>query len=75
MAKAKISNADLVWVFTEKLRSCGDCAPTISIAIVPTEDGWRAITSRKDRRAHPLCAKRIERVQKQLGQIYVLAKD
>jgi hypothetical protein len=75
MAKTKISSTDLIWVFTEKLRSFGDCAPTVCIAIVPAEDGWRAITSRKDLHAHPLCAKRIERVQKQLRQIYVLAKD
>jgi hypothetical protein len=70
----KISNTDLVWVFTEKLRSFDDCGP-VSIAIVPSEDGWRAIASRKDRHAHPLCAKRIELVQKQLREIYVLAKD
>jgi hypothetical protein len=75
MAKTEISSTDLVWVFTEKLRSFGDCAPTLSIAIVPSEDGWRAIASRNHRHAHPLCAKRIEQVQKQLREIYVLAKD
>jgi hypothetical protein len=31
---------DLVWAFTEKLKSFTDCAPTISIAIVPIKDGW-----------------------------------
>jgi len=75
MAKPKISSTDLIWVFIEKLKSFGDCALTVAIAILPTENGWRAITSRKDHRAHPRCAKRIERVQKQLRQIYVLAKD
>ena len=75
MAKTKISSADLVWVFTEKLRSFGDCAPILSIAIVPSEDGWRAIANRNHRHAHPLCAKRIEQVQKQLREIYVLVQD
>ena len=75
MAKAKISNADLVWVFTEKLKSFGDCAPTVTIAIVPNKDGWTAIASRKDHNTHPRCAKRIEEVQMELREIYVLAKD
>jgi hypothetical protein len=52
MAKTEISNADLVWVFTEKLKPFRDCAPTISIAVVPTEGGWTAIASRKDHNTH-----------------------
>jgi hypothetical protein len=75
MAKTNISNADLVWVFTEKLKSFGDCSPAISIAIVPSKDGWSTIASRRDRHAHPLCAKRIEQVQVELRELYVLAKD
>ena len=75
MAKTKISNADLVWIFTEKLKSFGDGAPAISIAIVPNKDGWTAIASRNDRNHHPRCAKRIEQVQRELREIYVLAKD
>jgi hypothetical protein len=64
MPKTKISNADLGWIFTEKLRSFDDCAPTVSIAIVPCEDGWRAIASRKDGVGHPLCARRLEQGSK-----------
>ena len=75
MAKTQISNADLVWVFTEKLKSFRDVAPAISIAIVPNKDGWTAIASRIDRNHHPRCAKRIEQVQRELREIYVLAKD
>jgi hypothetical protein len=75
MAKTKISNADLVWVFTEKLKSFRDCAPTVSIAIVPNKGGWTAIASRNDRNHYPRCAKRIEQVQRELREIYVLAKD
>jgi len=75
MTKTQISNADLVWVFTETLRSFGDCAPTVSIAIVPNKGGWTAIASRKDRKNYPRCAKRVEEVQTELREIYVLAKD
>jgi hypothetical protein len=75
MAKTNISNADLVWVFTEKLKSFGDCSPAISIAIVPSKDGWSTIASRKDRHAHPFCAQRIEQVQGELRELCVLAND
>ena len=75
MAKTKISNSDLVWVFTERLRSFNERAAPISIAIVPNKDGWTAIASRGDRIAHPGCAKRMEQVQRELREIYVLAKD
>ena len=75
MAKAKISNADLVWVFTEKLKSFRDCAPAISVAIVADKNGWTAVASRNDRNHHPRCAERVEHVQRELREIYVLAKD
>jgi len=75
MVKIAISNVDLVWVFTEKLKSFRDDAPAISIAIVPDKDGWSAIASRNDRNHHPRCAKRIEQVQRELREIYVLARD
>jgi hypothetical protein len=75
MAKTKLSNADLVWVFTEKLKSFRDCAPTVTIAIVPNKGGWTAIASRNDRNHHPRCAQHIEQVQRELREIYVLAKD
>ena len=75
MVKIAISNVDLVWVFTEKLKSFRDDAPAISIAIVPDKDGWSAIASRNDRNHHPRCAKRIEQVQRELHVNYVLARD
>ncbi len=50
--------------------------PAVSIAIVPTgEDGWAAVTTARVRAAYPLCARRIEQIQKQLRGIYVLAED
>lgn len=73
MAKTTISNADLIWAFTEKLKSFRDGAPAISIAIVATQDGWTAIASRKYRNRYPHYAKRVEMVQRELREIYVLA--
>jgi hypothetical protein len=73
MAKTTISNADLIWVFTEKLKSFRDGAPAISVAIVPTEDGWTAIASQKYRNRYPRYAERVEKVQRELREIYVLA--
>jgi hypothetical protein len=75
MAKTKISSSDLVWIFTEKLRSFDECSPGTNIAIVPSEDGWTAVMGARRRGQHPRCDRRIEQIQKQLREIYVLAKD
>ena len=75
MAKTRISNADLLWIFSERLRSFKECAAPISIAIVPNKGGWTAIASRRDRFTHPRCAKRIEQVHRELRELYILAKD
>jgi hypothetical protein len=75
MAKTRISSSDLVWIFTEKLRSFDECSPGTNIAIVPSEDGWTAVMGARRRGQHPRCDRRIEQIQKQLRQIYVLAKD
>jgi hypothetical protein len=73
MAKIKILTTDLVWIFTEKLRSFGNWFP--DIAIVPSKDGWTVVMSGRGRAEYPRCARRIEQIQKQLREIYVLAKD
>jgi len=57
------------------LSSFDDCSPSIAIAIVPSREGWTAVTTHRDRTDHPNCGKRIEQLQKQLREIYVLAKD
>jgi hypothetical protein len=75
MAKTRISSSDLVWIFTEKLRSFDECSPGTNIAIVPSEDGWTAVTGGRRRGQYPRCDRRIEQIQKQLREIYVLAKD
>jgi hypothetical protein len=75
MAKKAISSTDLAWIFKQRLTAFGDCAPTVTIAIVPSKSGWVAITGARDRVSRPLCVKRIEQIQKQLRGIYVLAKD
>ena len=75
LAKAKISSTDLIWIFREKLSSFDDCSPEIPIAIVPTDRGWRAVTAPRDRTGRPHCVRRIEQIQKQLREVYILAKD
>ncbi len=73
MAKIRVSSIELVWIFHEALESFDDCSPTTAIAIVPSPDpGWMAVTSAKSRIQNPLCAKRVEAIQKQLREIYIL---
>jgi hypothetical protein len=74
MAKIKISTTDLVWIFTEKMRSFDKWF--LGIAIVPSKNGWTAVTgARRRRAAYRRCARRVEQIQKELREIYVLAKD
>ena len=75
MAKTKISSTDLIWIFREKLSSFDDCPRTMSIAIVPSDETWTALTTQQIRKERPDCVKRIEQIQKQLREVYVLAKD
>jgi hypothetical protein len=75
LAKIKISSTDLIWLFQEKLSSFDECPRSISIAIVPSDEGWTAVTCQRDRKGHPDCVKRTEQLQKQLREVYVLAKD
>jgi hypothetical protein len=72
MRKQAVSSTDLAYIFTERLKEFGDCAPTISIAIVPTADGWQAVTNNWARFKNPRCAKRIEQVQKELQKTYAV---
>jgi hypothetical protein len=75
LAKAKISSTELIWIFQERLSSFDECPRSISIAIVSSDEGWTAVTSQRDRKGHPDCVKRIEQLQKQLREVYVLARD
>jgi hypothetical protein len=73
MAKKAISSTDLIWIFHEKLKEFDDCPGSVSIAIVPMPDvGWTALISSKQRARHPLCARRVEELQKQLREMYGL---
>jgi len=76
MARKTISSTDLIWIFHEKLEAFDDCQEGAPIAIVPTSDvGWMAVMSAKGRTQNPVCARRVESIQKELREIYVLAKD
>jgi len=75
VAKKRISNTDLIWIFREKLSAFSDCPGSIKIAIIPSDAGWAVVIAHRDRNAYPGCVKRIEQIQKQLRDVYVLAED
>ena len=73
MTKTKISSTDLVWIFRERLSSFDDRFKVAPIAIVPSEDGWEVVTSRRYR--NPELDKRIAQIQAELRAVYTLARD
>jgi hypothetical protein len=75
LAKKRISSTDLIWIFWVKLSSFAYCLPSIKIAIVPSDEGWTVVVAQNDRNKCPRRIKRIEQIQKQLREVYVLAKD
>jgi hypothetical protein len=74
MAKKAVSNADLVWLFHEKLKEFDGCPESgLSIAIVPAPDvGWTALMDPRQQNKHSLCARRVRAIQKQFREMYVL---
>jgi hypothetical protein len=74
MAKKAISSTDLIWLFHEKLKESDDCPGSgLSIAIVPAADvGWTVLISPRQQTKFPICAKRVEVIQKQFREMYVL---
>jgi hypothetical protein len=74
MAKQKISNTDLLWIFHEKLSEYGD--HRISLAIIRGDKGeWQVATQRRLPKREPDLATRIGAIEKQLRKQYVLAAD
>jgi hypothetical protein len=74
MAKIWISSTELVWVFHQRLEAFDDSSKQVPIAIVPVPDvGWMALMSAKSRTQNPHWARRVEDIQKQLREIYVLS--
>ena len=74
MAKKPISSTDLAWIFRERLRETGACGSAVSIAIVRNESGWIAVTDKAHLRRFPGCAEQMERIQKELREIYDLRR-
>ena len=75
LAKKRISSIDLIWIFREKLSSFAECPASIKIAIVPSDESWTVVMTQHERNRRPHRVKRIEQIQKQLREVYVLAKD
>jgi hypothetical protein len=72
VARTRISNPELGWIFTEKLRAAGLLT---SVAIIPGKDGWTAVTSKRGAGKSDLRAAQVARIQRELRKIYTLAKD
>ena len=72
MVRTKIASADLLWIFRERLSIINDRFKVAPIAIIPSDDGWEAITSRQYRKAQPEIARCIERIQTELRPVYRL---
>jgi len=53
----KISNADLLWIFRERMASFDGRFKAAPIAILPSENGWEAVTAHRYRNAEPQVAK------------------
>ena len=71
----KISNADLLWIFRERMASFDGRFKAAPIAILPSENGWEAVTAQRYRNAEPQLAKRIAQIQAELRTVYRLARD
>jgi len=76
MTRTKISSTDLNFLFQERLRRFEDYPlHGIPIAIVPSDHGWTAVLTPRDRKRRPEWVVRIEAIEKRLQTIYVLKKD
>ena len=67
MAKSRISATDLIWIFKERMQAFEDCASGISLAIVPSKEGWSVVMNAHGRNDNPRCAKRIQQLESQLA--------
>jgi hypothetical protein len=72
--KTNISNGDLTFIFTEKLRAFDECGQA-RIAIVSDGSTWRAILTHGKDQTTMLCRRRMELIQKQLREIYILDEN
>ena len=75
MVKTKVSATELVWIFQQRIRDYGDCPMGTDVAIVSSGDGWTVATNARQRRKYPLCAKRIDKLQRELREVYALTRD
>jgi hypothetical protein len=75
VAKTKISSTDLLWIFRERLASLDERFKAAPIAIIPTNEGWKAVTSYRYRIDEPRFAKCMKQIQAELQAVYRLAPD
>jgi hypothetical protein len=75
--KTTVSNGELTAIFFRRMRACSECPHTgTPIAIVPVggRSNWKALTAPHLVSRFPLCVKRVEVIQRELQNIYGLAR-
>jgi hypothetical protein len=76
--KTTVSNGTLTAIFFRKMRAYSECSYSgTPIAIVPVgrRTEWKVLTAPYVVRRYPLCAKRVEEVEKELQKIYGLERE
>ena len=73
MRKRAVSSAELTFIFSEALKEAGGCSPRISVAVVPTDVGWKAVTNGWADFKNPGCRKRIQELERKLRKTYDLS--
>ena len=74
MPKKRISNVDLNWLITERLRHRLKRAKPIPIAVVPDKKlGWRVVVGGEQNNA--LAVRKLQLIESELRLIYSLAAD
>jgi hypothetical protein len=56
------------------MKETADCGPTVPVAIVRDGTSWIALTDKVLIKRFPRCAEQIERIQKELREIYDLLR-
>jgi phage terminase Nu1 subunit (DNA packaging protein) len=76
--KKNVSNGELTAIFYRKMRTCSECpysGTPISIVPAGSRSEWRVLTAPYVVRRYPLCAERVEEVEKELQKIYGLKRE
>jgi hypothetical protein len=74
MARKRVSSTDLIWMIHERLSAFADYPlHGIPVAVVPLKGGdWTALTTRLIKKHRRMWADRVQAIEKQLRQQYIV---